>query len=108
MHHSEALKHKVITDPKWLFASFSAFVTMIPPIAALLPDWDRVREEGIMSWRLAKYRLTKAGVKPSERPVVVSLLESFHIICQRLKNSHTLPADEHKTEYFVPSTRTNV
>ena len=103
MYQSELLKNKVITDPRWLFKVLSAFVILIPPLSSLLLDWDRVRTEGIMSWALAQYRLEEAGIKLSDYPVALSLLECFNVIGQRALQSLVPSAARHETEYFVPS-----
>ena len=98
---SEKLKNIVVTKPSWIFKVFSVVASVTDwPSSLLMDDWDRVRQVGIASWELIRYRLEVAGVKPEEYKDVLNLLNFYFILCP---NPPPLPLSvSYKTEYFVP------
>ena len=99
-YRSEKLKNTIVTKPNWLFMVFSIVSSINRPDPKFSGDWDRVRQEGIMSWALTSHRLEEAKVKPSEYKEVLNLLNCFFVLCANPYEVH-LPVP-YETEYFVP------
>ena len=95
-YRNEKLRNTIVTKPNWLFKVFSIVSSINRPDPKFSKDWDRVREEGIMSWALTNHRLEEAKVKPTE-------YNCFFILCANPYAIHQPVADRpYETEYFVP------
>ena len=66
------LNELVAISPQWLFNVMAAFASVEKPDPYLRPDWRKLKEEGIMSWRLAEYLLKSHGVHEDEYGVFYS------------------------------------
>ena len=83
-HNVVALKGKVFPNLQWVADVLSIFVTVLDganvPVD-LLHSLNRLHNEGIMLWNLAKFRLQKAGVEVANYNVILNLLHLFDVIC---------------------------
>ncbi|XP_065844414.1 uncharacterized protein [Oscarella lobularis] len=53
----DGLKDVVLTRPMWVVKALSAFVTAAEPGPYMMPEWRNLKDKGIMSNDLMKYRL---------------------------------------------------
>ena len=97
---SEKLKDVVVTKPNWLFKVYSVIASVYYPPGLLGRDWQEAKATGIVSWKLMKYFLEKAGVKEDEYEVALNLLNWFYMLWP--KPSPSAPVIPYETDYFVP------
>ena len=98
------LNELVVISPHWLFNVMAVFASIEKPDPYLRPDWRRLKEEGIMTWRLAEYLLKSRGVKNDEYGGVLQLFRLIGIMCPRLENPNDMMSPiAAGTELFVPS-----
>ena len=110
----DGLKDIVFTSPTWVIKALSAFVTAAQPGPILEPEWSTLKEKGIMSIELLKYRLKQmrqgantvsdaAGFSEDSNPdrienedrLIVRLLELLDVIAPL--------AESPTNEFYVPS-----
>ena len=97
---SEKLKDVVVTEPNWLFKVYSVIASVYYPSGFLSTPWKEAKKSGIVSWKLMKDFLEKAGVKEDEYEVALNLLNWFYMLCP--KPSPSAPVISYETDYFVP------
>ena len=98
------LNELVVISPQWLFNAMAAFASVEKPDPYLRPDWRKLKEEGIMTWRLAEYLLKNSGVQEDEYGGVLQLFLLIGIICPCLKNPGEITSPiTAGTDLFVPS-----
>ena len=110
----EAVKDFVFTSPTWVIKALSAFVTAAKPGPNLEPEWRRLKEKGVMSIELMKYRLKQmrqgansvsdasgsseddnADVIKNENKLIVRLLQLLDVIAPL--------AEASENEFYVPA-----
>ena len=97
---SEKLKDVVVTKPNWLFKVYSVIASVHYPSGLFSTPWKEAKKSGIVSWKLMKYFLKKAGVKEDEYEVALNLLNWFYMLCP--KPSPSAPVIPYETDYLVP------
>ena len=110
----DGLQDIVFTSPTWVIKALSAFVTAAKPGPNIEPEWIRLKEKGIMSSKLMKYRLKQmrqvansfgdaagsseddnAEVIENEKKLIVQLLQHLDVIAPLAESS--------PNEFYVPS-----
>lgn len=100
----EQLNQLVVISPQWLFNMMAAFTSVEKPDPRFLPDWRRVKSEGIMSWRLAVHLLKLHGVQEDDCGGVLQFLRLIGTISPRQDEpSDVMARIEAGRELFVPS-----
>ena len=110
----EGLKNFVFTSPTWVIKALSAFVRAAMPGPKLEPEWSKLKETGIMSSELMKYRLKQMRQETNSRSDVAGFFEDDNL--EGIENENKLVvrllqlldviaplADSSANEFYVPS-----
>ena len=108
-HNVVGLNKKVLPNIQWVADVLPIFVT-VPDRLSIHPqfsnDLEKLHQEGIMSWHLAKYLMKKAGVDEANYAVILILLQLFNIISGAYLTDRSIAPDvkvQQGQNFFVPS-----
>ena len=104
-HNVPGLSDKVFPNTQWVADVVSVFVTILDQTMVALHLWhhlQRLQEEGLMTWDLAKYLLENAGVEEVDYGVILLLLQLFNIASPALMIAAAEAIVNPGDSFFVP------
>ena len=109
----EGLKNVVFTRPTWVIRALSAFVTAAEPGPFMMPKWHCLKDKGIISQDLMKYRLNQMRLQSEDSDLAAAtggadpeLMEyEDGLIVQLLQHLDVIipVAGSPQGDYYVPS-----